>query len=138
MKTANPPLAISKLVPSRTCGRIGLCLPWGIGWRSKAISTAGGNRRNTGLSVRLAALARRTIGRVGDEEEDRLTGRMGRVTVPIPTGGPGEIIVAIRGGTERYAAWCDEPLAKHTPVVIVSERSARSVDVAPFPEANTL
>lgn len=75
---------------------------------------------------------------MGDEAEDRLKGRLGRVTVPIPNGGPGEIVVAIRGGTERYAAWCDEPLAKHTSVVIVAERSPRSVDVAPFPEANTL
>jgi hypothetical protein len=65
-------------------------------------------------------------------------GRIGRVTVPIPAGGPGEIIVAIRGGTERYAAWCDEPLAKHTQIVIVAERSARSVDVTPFPEANMI
>ena len=67
-----------------------------------------------------------------------MKGRIGRVTVPIPPGGPGEIVVAVRGGTERYAAWCDEALAKHTPVVIVDERSPRSVDVTPFPEADTL
>lgn len=62
---------------------------------------------------------------------------MGRVTVPIPLGGPGEIVVSIRGGTERFAAWCDEAVAKHTPVVIVDRRSARSVDVTPFLEAET-
>ena len=76
---------------------------------------------------------------VGDDDgEDGLTGRVGRVTVPIPVGGPGEIVVSIRGGTERFTAWSDEPLAKHTPVVIVDERSARTVDVAPFPEADIL
>jgi hypothetical protein len=72
-----------------------------------------------------------------DDSGEELRGRLGRVTVPIPPGGPGEIVVAIRGGTERYAAWCDEPVAKHTPVVIIGERSPRTVDVTPFPEADT-
>ncbi len=61
---------------------------------------------------------------------------MGRVTVPIPRDGPGEVLVAIRGGTERFAAWCETPVGKHTTVVIIGERSARSVDVTPFPEAD--
>lgn len=71
-------------------------------------------------------------------DPDQLPGRIGRVTVPIPSDGPGEIVVAIRGGTERFAAWCDEPLRKHDPVVVVEVRSARSVLVAPFPEADNL
>ena len=71
-------------------------------------------------------------------ESDALKGRIGRVTVPIPSDGPGEIVVAIRGGTERFAAWCDEPVAKHVSVVVVEVRSARSVNVAPFPEADDL
>ena len=73
-----------------------------------------------------------------DEDEDRLTGRLGRITVPIPAGKPGEVQVEIRGGTERYAAWSDRPVAKHTPVVIVGLRSARSVDVTPFTEGDEL
>lgn len=73
-----------------------------------------------------------------DSDDEQLLGRIGRVTVPIPTPGPGEIVVAIRGGTERYAAWCDEPLAKHTSVVVIDVRSPRSVEVAPFPEADNL
>jgi hypothetical protein len=72
-----------------------------------------------------------------DDESEPLQGRLGRVTVPIPADGPGEIVVSIRGGTERYAAWCSEPLPKHAPVVIVEQRSARSVDVTAFPEADT-
>ena len=71
-----------------------------------------------------------------DEPTEELRGRLGRVTVPIPRDGPGEIVVSIRGGTERFAAWCEEPVAKHTPIVIIGERSARSVDVTPFPEAD--
>jgi hypothetical protein len=46
------------------------------------------------------------------------------------------VLVAIRGGTERFAAWCETPVAKHASVVIIGERSARSVDVTPFPEAD--
>jgi hypothetical protein len=71
-----------------------------------------------------------------DDPSASLRGRVGHVTVPIPAGGPGEIVVAIRGGTERFAAWCDEPVAKHSAVVIIEERSARSVNVTPFPEAD--
>jgi membrane-bound ClpP family serine protease len=73
-----------------------------------------------------------------DSDPDQLPGRIGHVTVPIPMKGPGEIVVSIRGGTERYAAWCDEPVAKNTSVVVVEVRSPRSVVVAPFPEADNL
>lgn len=74
----------------------------------------------------------------GPPDPDRLEGRIGRVTVPIPDGGPGEIVVAIRGGTERFAAWCDDPVAKHASVVVVDVRSPRTVTVTPFPEADSL
>ena len=57
------------------------------------------------------------------------------MTVPIPPDGPGEIVLAIRGGTERFAAWCDGAVAKHDSVVVVYVRSPRSVFVTPFPEA---
>jgi membrane protein implicated in regulation of membrane protease activity len=69
------------------------------------------------------------------DDDDDLVGKVGRVTVPIPLTGPGEIMVAIRGGTESFAAWSDETVAKHQPVVVVQVRSARSVVVTPFPEA---
>lgn len=62
-----------------------------------------------------------------------VVGAIGRVTVPIPAGGPGEVILPVRGGTEAFAAWADEPIAKHTRVVIVECTSARSVIVTPFP-----
>jgi hypothetical protein len=71
-----------------------------------------------------------------DDAPAGLTGRVGRVTVPIPPDGPGEVLVSVRGGTERFAAWCDVAIAKHMPVVIVGQRSARTVDVAPFPKAD--
>jgi hypothetical protein len=71
-----------------------------------------------------------------DDSGSSLRGLVGRVTVPIPLGKRGEIVISIRGGTERSAAWCDQAVSKNTSVVIVNERSARSVDVTPFPEAD--
>lgn len=62
-----------------------------------------------------------------------LIGLVGHVTVPVPLGGPGEVVLPIRGGTEAYAAWSDEPIAKYTRVVVVEQRSARSVTVTPMP-----
>lgn len=60
-------------------------------------------------------------------------GSVGRVTVPIPPGGPGEVLVTIRGATEAYAAWAEQPIAKHAAVLVLELSSARSVVVTPFP-----
>jgi membrane protein implicated in regulation of membrane protease activity len=43
--------------------------------------------------------------------------------------GPGEILVRIRGGSETYLAWSDEPLPKGTTVLVVESRGARSLTV---------
>jgi hypothetical protein len=43
------------------------------------------------------------------------------------------VVLAIRGGSEAFAAWADEPIPKYTVVVVVDERSARSVTVTPMP-----
>jgi hypothetical protein len=65
--------------------------------------------------------------------EESLVGKVGRVTVSIPAGGPGEVLLTVRGGTEAYAAWSDEPVARHSRVLVIERMSARSVIVAPFP-----
>lgn len=63
-----------------------------------------------------------------------LIGLVGHITVSVPAGGgPGEVVLPIRGGTEAFAAWADEPIARYTRVVVVDERSARSVTVTPMP-----
>jgi hypothetical protein len=64
---------------------------------------------------------------------ESLIGEVGYVSVPIPAGKPGEVILAVRGGSEAFAAWADEPIAKAARVVVVDERSARSVTVTPLP-----
>ena len=72
------------------------------------------------------------------EESEDLVGRIGRVSVPIPAAGPGEVMVAVRGGTEAFAAWAEAPVQKNCAVVVVEVRSPRSVTVTPFPEADPI
>jgi hypothetical protein len=43
--------------------------------------------------------------------------------------GPGEVLIRIRGGTETYLAWSDEPLAKGEWVLVVEALGARRVTV---------
>jgi len=63
----------------------------------------------------------------------RLTGLIGRVTVPIPEGAPGEVLLPVRGGSEAFAASADHPIAKHKQVLVIAELSPRSVLVTPYP-----
>jgi len=43
--------------------------------------------------------------------------------------GPGEVVVRVRGGTEAFLAWSEEPLTKGTTVLVVDSRGTRQVDV---------
>ncbi len=67
----------------------------------------------------------------GDAEQSPV-GAVGRVTVSIPADGPGEVLLPVRGGSEAFAAWADQPIARHTQVMVVERTSARSVIVVPF------
>jgi membrane protein implicated in regulation of membrane protease activity len=60
-----------------------------------------------------------------------LVGTIGYVTLPVTPEGPGEVMLPVRGGTEAYAAFSDEPIPKHARIVVVECRSARSVTVMP-------
>jgi hypothetical protein len=44
-------------------------------------------------------------------------------------GGPGEVLIKVRGGTEAYLAWSEEPLAKGATVLVFNSRGERAVDV---------
>jgi hypothetical protein len=70
---------------------------------------------------------------MSSDAEQSVVGAVGRVTVPIPAGGPGEVLVPVRGGTEAFAAWADQVIAKDTRVLVIECTSARSVIVTPFP-----
>lgn len=44
-------------------------------------------------------------------------------------GGPGEVLIRIRGGSEAFLAWSDEPLPKGATVLVVESMGAREVHV---------
>lgn len=48
--------------------------------------------------------------------------------------GPGEVLVRMRGGTEAYLAWSEEPLAKGTGVLVFNSRGGRTLDVMQWSE----
>lgn len=66
------------------------------------------------------------------DAQESLIGKVGRVTVSIPAKGPGEVLLPVRGGTEAFAAWSDELIARHSRIVVVDILSARSVFVTPI------
>jgi len=69
---------------------------------------------------------------VSADAQESLIGKVGRVTVSIPAQGAGEVLLPVRGGTEAFAAWSDEPIARHRRIVVVDTLSARSVFVTPI------
>ncbi|MDA8400377.1 MAG: hypothetical protein M0008_10110 [Actinomycetota bacterium] len=68
-----------------------------------------------------------------EDVDQSLIGAIGTVTVPISSTRSGEVVIAVRGGTEAFAAWADEPIAKHTRVVVIECTTSRSLTVTPCP-----
>jgi membrane-bound ClpP family serine protease len=66
-----------------------------------------------------------------DSPDDEVVGKVGRITLGITPDHAGEVILAIRGGTETFAALSDEPIAKNVRVVVVECLSGRTVSVTP-------
>ena len=63
-------------------------------------------------------------------------GRVGVLTVGTRgSGGPGEVHIKIRGGTETFLAWSDKPLPKGTTVLVIESRGTRAVDVIEWEDA---
>jgi hypothetical protein len=62
--------------------------------------------------------------------DEHCIGRLGILTVGTRgPAGPGEVLVKIRGGSESFLAWSDDPLPKGATVLIIESRGARAVDV---------
>jgi hypothetical protein len=62
--------------------------------------------------------------------DDAVIGCTGRLLIATRgTAGPGEVLVRVRGGTEAFLAWSDEPLAEGSQVLVVDSRGSRQVDV---------
>ena len=67
--------------------------------------------------------------------DESAVGCTGTLTVATRgAGGPGEVLVKLRGGTEAYLAWSEEPLAKGTTVLVFNARGQRTVDVMEWPD----
>jgi hypothetical protein len=45
------------------------------------------------------------------------------------TAGPGEVLVKIRGGSETFIAWSDQPLPRGTTVLVTDSRGERTLEV---------
>jgi hypothetical protein len=65
-------------------------------------------------------------------EDEPIVGKLGTVAHAITAGKPGEIIVHIRGGTETYIAYADVDIPRQSEVLVIGQRSARTVEVTPF------
>lgn len=65
------------------------------------------------------------------DEDDALIGAIGVVIVATRgKAGPGEVLVKIRGGTEAYLAWSEEPIPRGATVLVINNRGTRTVDVS--------
>ncbi len=65
-----------------------------------------------------------------------MVGTTGRLILPTRgTDGPGEVMLAMRGGTEAYIAWSEQPLPRGCEVLVWNSRGNRSVDVLQFESA---
>jgi hypothetical protein len=61
---------------------------------------------------------------------DSPIGRSGKLIVATRgPDGPGEVLVEVRGGTEAFICWSEQPLAKGTDVLVYEFRGERTVDV---------
>ncbi|MEY9843014.1 hypothetical protein [Streptacidiphilus sp. MAP5-3] len=63
----------------------------------------------------------------GDEAVIGCTGRL--LIATRGSAGPGEVLVRVRGGTEAFMAWSEEPLPVGATVLVIESRGARQVDV---------
>jgi hypothetical protein len=78
----------------------------------------------------LVALSVEERGSVLMQGDPTLVGSIGTLSLGTRgPSGPGEVLLKIRGGTESYLAWSEEPLPKGTAVLVVESRGARAVGV---------
>ena len=62
-----------------------------------------------------------------------VVGLVGTLTVATRgRAGAGEVVLKVRGGSETYLAWSQQPLPKGAAVLVVEARAARALDVVPW------
>jgi hypothetical protein len=65
--------------------------------------------------------------------DEDVIGALGTVVTRIRgASGPGEVIVAVRGGHETFIAYADEPIEVHADVLVLSSCGPRAVNVQPW------
>jgi hypothetical protein len=85
--------------------------------------------RDNPLSTGLNAVLTRGGDR-GVTSDESAIGCSGTLTVATRgPAGPGEVLVKVRGGTEAFLAWSEQPLAKGTQVLVFNSRGERALDV---------
>jgi membrane protein implicated in regulation of membrane protease activity len=63
--------------------------------------------------------------------DEALIGCIGKLIVATRgQGGPGEVMVKVRGGSEALIAWSATPLPRGTTVLVIESRGHRTVDVS--------
>ncbi|EYT82648.1 hypothetical protein ACFPC0_33700 [Streptomyces andamanensis] len=63
-------------------------------------------------------------------QDEAVIGCMGELLIGTRgSAGPGEILVRVRGGSETFLAWSQEPLPIGATVLVVDSRGRREVDV---------
>jgi hypothetical protein len=68
--------------------------------------------------------------RDGMPADEAVIGCTGRLLIGTRgSAGPGEVLVRVRGGSEAFLAWSEQPLAAGTTVLVIESRGARQVDV---------
>jgi hypothetical protein len=62
--------------------------------------------------------------------DEAAIGRVGILVVATRgPGGPGEVSIRIRGGSEKFLAWSETPIPRGANVLITDYRGPRTVDV---------
>jgi hypothetical protein len=68
--------------------------------------------------------------------DEACVGSVGVLTVATRGGaGPGEVRIKIRGGSESFLAWSEQPLPRGATVLVIESRGARAVDVIEWEDA---
>ncbi|MFI6345169.1 hypothetical protein [Streptomyces sp. NPDC050560] len=68
--------------------------------------------------------------RAASVRDDAVVGCTGTLVVGTRgAAGPGEVLVRVRGGSEAFLAWSEEPLAHGATVLVIDTRGSRQVDV---------
>ncbi|MBO4254592.1 hypothetical protein ACWCQ1_33715 [Streptomyces sp. NPDC002144] len=63
-------------------------------------------------------------------QDEAVIGCIGKVLIGTRgTAGPGEVLVPVRGGSETFIAWSDEPLPTGATVLVIESRGCREVGV---------